>query len=154
MMFFQEQRIVFDELYFAIKSHCRVINAFQQKYPRETVPNLSKITVLVQRFRDTVLVADRKRSDRASKVKMKVTDVETALQSSPLKRPSHLHEHHYVIHILAESDEIGAWLQQEGATCHTLWDSSEVLTEFFDYCVISKGLCPPRLPDLFIQDFF
>ncbi|GFY32701.1 DUF4817 domain-containing protein [Trichonephila clavipes] len=38
--------------------------------------------------------------------------------------------------------------------CHTSWDSLEVLTEFFDDRVISKGLWPPRLPDLSIKDFF
>ncbi|GFT73389.1 uncharacterized protein TNCV_1081481 [Trichonephila clavipes] len=51
-----------------------------------------------------------------------------------------LHKHHYGIHILAESDERHAWLQQGGATCHTSRDSMEVLTEFFDDHVISKGL--------------
>ncbi|GFY17309.1 hypothetical protein TNCV_1090831 [Trichonephila clavipes] len=49
-MFSQEQRIVIDELYFAIKYHCCVINAFQQKYPGETAPNASVITVSVQRL--------------------------------------------------------------------------------------------------------
>ncbi|GFV50945.1 DUF4817 domain-containing protein [Trichonephila clavipes] len=75
MVFFQEQRIAIVEFYFATKSHCRVINAFQQKYPGETAPNESTITRLVQRFSDTGSVADRERSDRASIVKMKVVDV-------------------------------------------------------------------------------
>ncbi|GFX63839.1 DUF4817 domain-containing protein [Trichonephila clavipes] len=88
MMFSQKQRIVIDELYFAIKSYCRKIKAFQQKYPVETAPNASTITVLVQWFRDTGTVSDRKRSDRASIVKTIMKDVETALQRSPLKRPS------------------------------------------------------------------
>ncbi|PRD22690.1 UNVERIFIED_CONTAM: hypothetical protein NCL1_48450 [Trichonephila clavipes] len=65
-----------------------MINTFQQKYPGETAPNASTITLLVQRFRDTGSVADKKRSGRASIVKMKVANVETALQRSPLKRPS------------------------------------------------------------------
>ncbi|GFX44966.1 DUF4817 domain-containing protein [Trichonephila clavipes] len=63
-----------------------MINAFQQKYPGETAPNASTITV--QRFRDTGSVADRKQSGRASIVKTKVADVETALQRNPMKRPS------------------------------------------------------------------
>ncbi|GFU52496.1 DUF4817 domain-containing protein, partial [Trichonephila clavipes] len=54
----------------------------------ETAPVVSTITLLVQRFRDTGSVADRKRSGRASIVKMKVADVETALQRSPWKRLS------------------------------------------------------------------
>ncbi|GFT84735.1 DUF4817 domain-containing protein [Trichonephila clavipes] len=88
MMISQEQRIAIVEFYFAIKSLCRVINAFQQKHQGETAPNASTITLLEQRFRDTGSVADRKRSGRASIVKTKVADVETALQRSPLKRPS------------------------------------------------------------------
>ncbi|GFT58928.1 DUF4817 domain-containing protein [Trichonephila clavipes] len=87
-MFSQEQRIAIMEFYFAIKSQCRVINAFQQKYPGETAPNESTITLLVQRFRDTGSVSDRKRSGRASIVKTKVTDVESALQRSLMKRLS------------------------------------------------------------------
>ncbi|GFU16418.1 uncharacterized protein TNCV_836041 [Trichonephila clavipes] len=43
---------------------------------------------------------------------------------------------------------------QDGATCHTSRDSIEVLNEFFDDGAISKGLWPPLLPDLSIQDFF
>ncbi|GFW33038.1 uncharacterized protein TNCV_2109681 [Trichonephila clavipes] len=58
------------------------------------------------------------------------------------------------IHILAESDERYAWLQQDGAICHTSRDSMEVLTEVFDDRVISKGLLPTRLPDMSTQDFF
>ncbi|GFY21731.1 DUF4817 domain-containing protein [Trichonephila clavipes] len=46
------------------------------------------ITLLVLRLRDTGSVADRKRSGRAFIMKTKVTDVETALQRSPLKSPS------------------------------------------------------------------
>ncbi|GFR00901.1 DUF4817 domain-containing protein [Trichonephila clavata] len=84
-MFSQEQIIAIGKFYFATKSHSRVINAFRQKYPGETAPNASKITLLVQRFRAAGSVAGRKRSDRSSLVKMKVTDVETALQRSPMK---------------------------------------------------------------------
>ncbi|GFS87697.1 acyl-CoA synthetase family member 2, mitochondrial [Trichonephila clavipes] len=58
----------------------------QQKYAGETAPNASTIRRLVQRFRDTGSVADRKQSGRASIVKTKVADVDTALQS-PMKRP-------------------------------------------------------------------
>ncbi|GFT34006.1 CCHC-type domain-containing protein [Trichonephila clavipes] len=87
-MFSQEQRMAIVEFYFAIKSNCHVINAFQPKYPGETAPNSSTITLLVQRFRDTGSVANKKRSGRASKVKTKVADEETVLQRSPLRRPN------------------------------------------------------------------
>ncbi|GFY00328.1 DUF4817 domain-containing protein [Trichonephila clavipes] len=87
MMLSQEQ-IAIVEFYFAMKSHYRVINAFQQKYPGETAPYTSMIILLVQRLRDTGSVVDRKRSGRAFIMKKKATDVETTLQRSPLKRPS------------------------------------------------------------------
>ncbi|GFW48254.1 DUF4817 domain-containing protein [Trichonephila clavipes] len=88
-MFSHEQRIAIEEFYFATKSYCRVRNAFQQKkYQGEIVPNEPTVTLLVQRFRVTGSVADRKRSGTASIVKTKVADVENALQRSPLKRPS------------------------------------------------------------------
>ncbi|GFV59602.1 uncharacterized protein TNCV_228431 [Trichonephila clavipes] len=61
----------------------------------------------------------------------------------------HLHKHHYRIHILAESDERYAWLQKDGAMCHTSRDSMEVLTEFFDDHVIERFWLT-RLPDLSI----
>ncbi|GFV85433.1 putative transposase [Trichonephila clavipes] len=60
----------------------------KQKYPGETLPNESTITLLVQRFRNTGSVADRKRPVRASIVKTEVADVETVLQRSLLKRQS------------------------------------------------------------------
>ncbi|PRD27337.1 UNVERIFIED_CONTAM: hypothetical protein NCL1_35634 [Trichonephila clavipes] len=63
-MIFSQEQIVIVEFYLAIKSHCRVINAFQQKYSGETASNASMITLLVQRLRDTGSVADRKRSGR------------------------------------------------------------------------------------------
>ncbi|GFT66181.1 cytochrome P450 4C1 [Trichonephila clavipes] len=56
------------------------------KYPGETVPNASMITLLVQRLRDTGSVADRKRSGRAYIMKTKVANVETAIQRSLLQR--------------------------------------------------------------------
>ncbi|GFW87138.1 DUF4817 domain-containing protein [Trichonephila clavipes] len=88
MMFSQEQRIAIVEFYFSTKSHCHVINAFQQKYPSETSPNTSTITQVVLRFRDTGSVAGRKRSGKASRVITKVANVETALQNRPIKMPS------------------------------------------------------------------
>ncbi|GFU99290.1 DUF4817 domain-containing protein [Trichonephila clavipes] len=65
MMFSQEQGMAIVEFYCATNSHCRVINAFQQKYPGETAPKASLIALLVQWLRDTGSVAYRKRSVRA-----------------------------------------------------------------------------------------
>ncbi|GFT88749.1 DUF4817 domain-containing protein [Trichonephila clavipes] len=78
-MMLSQERIAIVEFYFAIKSHYRETNTFQQKYPGETAPNASMITLLKQRFRDTGSVADRKLSGRAFIMKTKVADVETTL---------------------------------------------------------------------------
>ncbi|GFV10979.1 DUF4817 domain-containing protein [Trichonephila clavipes] len=59
-----------------------------QKYPGDAAPNASSTTRLVQRFRDTGSVADRKQSGRVPIVKRKATDGETTVQRSLLKRPS------------------------------------------------------------------
>ncbi|GFX94803.1 DUF4817 domain-containing protein [Trichonephila clavipes] len=66
----------------------KVAPIHMQKYPSETAPNALTTTLSVKRFHDTGSVADRKRSGRASIVKTKVADMETALQRSPLERPS------------------------------------------------------------------
>ncbi|GFW00496.1 DUF4817 domain-containing protein [Trichonephila clavipes] len=58
------------------------------KYRGETAHNASTITRLVQLFRGTESVADRKRSGRAYIVKTKVADGDIALQRNPLKRLS------------------------------------------------------------------
>ncbi|GFQ78323.1 DUF4817 domain-containing protein [Trichonephila clavata] len=90
MMFSKDQRISSVEFYFATRCPCHVINAFQQKYRDKTAPKASMITRLVQRLRDTESVAHRKQSGRSSVLKMKVADVETALQRSPMKRSQKL----------------------------------------------------------------
>lgn len=55
---------------------------------------------------------------------------------------------------LLEYDERFCWLQQDGATCHTSNETMRFLREFFDDRIISKGLWPPRSPDLTSPDFF
>ncbi|GFT51802.1 DUF4817 domain-containing protein [Trichonephila clavipes] len=126
-MFSQDQRIAIVEFYFEIKPHCRVINAFQQKYPGETAPNASSITLLVQLFHDTGSVADRKRSYRASTVKTKVVSVETLLQIIPLKRPP------ICIDIITEVISLLKLMKGTLGCSKTIQrESMEVLTEFFD----------------------
>ncbi|GFX96174.1 DUF4817 domain-containing protein [Trichonephila clavipes] len=111
------------------------------------------ITRFVQWFQNTGSVADRKQSGKASIMKTKVADVETALQRSPMKRPS------VYINIITEfisllnSDERYLGCRQDGATCQTSKDSMEVLTEFFDDRVISKEFWPPCPKTLSIPDF-
>ncbi|GFV80634.1 uncharacterized protein TNCV_4617961 [Trichonephila clavipes] len=61
----------------------------QRKNTKGSPPKLTTDDYQLQRLHDTGSVADRKRSGRASFIrKTKMADVETALQRSPLKRPS------------------------------------------------------------------
>ena len=46
------------------------------------------------------------------------------------------------------------YFQQDGATCHTSNDSMTHIRSFFGDRLISKGLWPPRSPDLTPPDFF
>ena len=50
-------------------------------------------------------------------------------------------------------DERNCWFQQDSATAHTAASTMEILHEFFGENVISKGVWPPRSPDLNSPDF-
>ncbi|PRD24508.1 UNVERIFIED_CONTAM: hypothetical protein NCL1_43553 [Trichonephila clavipes] len=110
----------------------------------------------VQRLHDTGSVADRKRSGRASFIRKTNESGRCGnrFTKKSIEKTVCLHKHHYKIHIRAERDERYAGLQQDSAMCHIPRDSMEVLTEFFDDCVISKGFWSTCLPDLSIQEFF
>jgi hypothetical protein len=51
-------------------------------------------------------------------------------------------------------DERNCWFQQDSATAHTAASTREILHDFFGKNVISKGVWPPRSPDLTSPDFF
>ncbi|XP_039283421.1 uncharacterized protein LOC120351176 isoform X3 [Nilaparvata lugens] len=55
---------------------------------------------------------------------------------------------------LLEPQERYCWFQQDGATCHTSRETMDFLQEFFGDGIISKGLWPPRSPDLTSPDYF
>lgn len=55
---------------------------------------------------------------------------------------------------LLEPDERYCWFQQDGARCHTSNETMAYLKTFFDDRLISKGLWPPRSPDLTPLDFY
>lgn len=55
---------------------------------------------------------------------------------------------------LLEPQERYCWFQQDGATCHTSRETMDFLQEFFGGRIISKGLWPPRSPDLTSPDYF
>ena len=46
------------------------------------------------------------------------------------------------------------WFQQDGATAHTARVSMAAVSEVFGDRVISRGLWPPRSPDLTPPDFY
>ena len=55
---------------------------------------------------------------------------------------------------LLQVDERKCWFQQDSATAHTAASTVVILHEFFSKNLISKGLWPPRSPDLTSPDFF
>jgi hypothetical protein len=55
---------------------------------------------------------------------------------------------------LLQVDEHKCWFQQDSATAHTAASTVVILHEFFSENLISKGLRPPRFPDLTSPDFF
>ena len=59
-----------------------------------------------------------------------------------------------LIPTLNEEEIMRGWFQQDGATAHTSTSSMNHVRMFFGERIISKGLWPPRSPDLSPPDFF
>lgn len=61
-----------------------------------------------------------------------------------------------IMPFLAEltDDEKNGYFQQDGATAHTANSSLRFLSDVFQERLISKGLWPPRSPDLSVLDFY
>jgi hypothetical protein len=55
---------------------------------------------------------------------------------------------------LLQMDERNYWFQQDSAPAHTAASTMAILHEFFGDNLISKGLWPPRSPNLINPDFF
>ena len=55
---------------------------------------------------------------------------------------------------LLQVDERNCWFQQDSATAHIAASTMVILHEFFGENLISKGLWPPRSPDLTSTDLF
>ena len=53
-----------------------------------------------------------------------------------------------------EVEDRYCWFQQDGASCHTSAMTIATLQDFFGDRLITKGLWPPRSPDLSSLDFF
>lgn len=282
MVFSKDERVFIIESYFAYKSYERVKDEFRLKFPNSAVPNNTTITRLINKFRETGSVQDRKSTGRPSVLTEQVLDnVKQRLTTSPRKslrklsvqaglslsstfratkklnlRPYRIgvvHELKDVDHgkriqycrwirslvndngieildrvyfsdeawfhldgyvnsqncriwsaenphafqerplharkigvwcaisrrrivgplffdksvdgvvyrnlieqfiALLELHDRDCWFQQDNATCHTSAETMNMLREFFDHRVISKGLWPPRSPDLTPADFF
>ena len=54
---------------------------------------------------------------------------------------------------LLQVDERNCWFQQDSAAAHTAAPAMVILHEFFCENIISKGLWPPRSPNLTSPDF-
>jgi hypothetical protein len=55
---------------------------------------------------------------------------------------------------LLQPDERDCWIQQDGASSHTARSTMDTLHKLFGERIISKGLWPPRSPDLSPPDLF
>jgi len=55
---------------------------------------------------------------------------------------------------LSEFERQNGYFQQDGATAHTSNQSMRFLSDVFDDRIISKGIWPPRSPDLSPPDFY
>jgi len=55
---------------------------------------------------------------------------------------------------LLQVDKRNCWFQQDSTSAHTAATTMEILHDFFCGNVISKGIWPPRSPDLTSPDFF
>lgn len=50
--------------------------------------------------------------------------------------------------VLLEEDERACWFQQDGVTCHSSYEITDLLERFILDRLIGKGLYPPRSPDI------
>jgi hypothetical protein len=55
---------------------------------------------------------------------------------------------------LSDIERQYSYFQKDSATPHIANNSLQAIREVFDDRIISKGLCPPRSPDLTVCDYF
>ena len=55
---------------------------------------------------------------------------------------------------LSEEEKLTAYFQRDGATAHTANSTLRFLNDIFQSRVISKGIWPPRSPNLSVLDFY
>jgi transposase len=66
MVFAQDQRVFVFKHYFSTQSYAECQNAFRHSFPGSVVPNRSTIKRLIERFRETRNIGEKRRSDHPS----------------------------------------------------------------------------------------
>jgi transposase len=86
IVFSQDQRVFILEHYFSTRSYAECQNAFRNSFPDSAVPNKSTIQRLVERFRETGSIGEKRRSGRPSVVSNdNLEDIRVRLLQSPRK---------------------------------------------------------------------
>jgi transposase len=86
MIFSQDQRVFILEHYFSTRSYAECQNAFRNSFPDSVVPNTSTIQRLVERFRETGSIGEKRRSGRPSVLSNdSLVDIRARLLQSPRK---------------------------------------------------------------------
>jgi transposase len=87
MIFFpQNQRVFILEHYFSTRSYAECQNAFRNYFPDSVVPNKSTVQRLVERFRETGSIGEKRRSDLPSVLSnYSLEDIRARLFQSPRK---------------------------------------------------------------------
>jgi hypothetical protein len=82
----QDQRVFILEHYFSIRSYGECQSAFRNYFPDSVVPNKSTIQRLVERFRETGIIGEKRRSGRPSVLSNdSLEDIRARLLQSPIK---------------------------------------------------------------------
>jgi hypothetical protein len=86
MVFPQDQRFLILEHYFSSRPYAECQNAFKNSFPDSVVPNKCTIQRLVERFRETESIGEKRRSGRPSVLSNdSLEDIGASLLQSPRK---------------------------------------------------------------------
>jgi hypothetical protein len=84
--FLQDQSVFILEHYFSTRSYAECQNAFRNSFPNSVVPNKSTVQRLVERFRETGSIGEKRRSGRPSVLSNdSLEDIRACLLQSPRK---------------------------------------------------------------------
>jgi transposase len=86
MVFLQDQYVFILEHYFSTRSYRECLNAFRNSFPDSIVANKSTIQRLVERFRETVSIGEKRHSGCPSVLSNEsLEDIRARLLQSPRK---------------------------------------------------------------------